>query len=136
MNPFTTEEALKTTARRPPVRTIDRDELRAKLARRDEFKLVMTLNEWAYRAKHIPGSLHFNRPEDMLAALRPDDEIVVYCSNEDCLASHAAYYSLLDHGYKNVRRYSGGLIDWEEGGLPLEGDWVTAPPASPAPGTP
>jgi rhodanese-related sulfurtransferase len=136
MNPFTTEEALKTTARRPPVRTIDRDELRTKLARGDDFKLVMTLNEWAYRAKHIPGSLHFNRPEDMLAALGPDDEIVVYCSNEDCLASHAAYYSLLDHGYKNVRRYSGGLIDWEEGGLPLEGDWVTAPPASPGPGKP
>ena len=134
MNPFTTEEGLKTTATRPPVRTIDRDELRQKLARGDHFKLVMTLNEWAYRAKHIPGSLHFNRPEDMLMALRPEDEIVVYCSNEDCLASHAAYYSLLDHGYQNVRRYSGGLIDWEEGGLPLEGDWVIAPPA-PSPTT-
>ena len=79
------------------------------------------------------GGGYFDR---FLAALRPDEEIVVYCSNEDCLASHAAYYSLLDHGYKNVRRYSGGLIDWEEGGLPLEGDWVTAPPVAPAPGKP
>src|SRR5439155_6987879 len=81
---------------RPPVRTIDRDELRAKLAGRDPFKLVMTMNEWGYRTKHIPGSLHFNTPEQMLAALGKDEDIVVYCSNVDCHASVAAYYALLD----------------------------------------
>ena len=112
---------------RAPIRTIDREELRQKLQRGDHFKLVMTLNEWAFRAKHIPGSIHFNSPEEMLTGLSQDDEIVVYCSNVDCIASHAAYYSLVDHGYHNVRRYSGGLIDWEEAGLPLEGDWVIAP---------
>jgi rhodanese-related sulfurtransferase len=25
-------------------------------------------------------------------------------------------------GYKNVRRYAGGLSDWEAAGLPLEGE--------------
>jgi hypothetical protein len=28
------------------IRTIDRDELKAKIERGDRFKLVMTLNEW------------------------------------------------------------------------------------------
>jgi rhodanese-related sulfurtransferase len=112
---------------RPPVRTIDREALRTKLAEDEALKLVMTLNEWGFRAKHIPGSLHFSTPQDMMAALGKDDEIVVYCSNVSCHASVAAYYGLLEHGYTNVRRYAGGLVDWEEAGLPLDGDW--APPS-------
>jgi len=105
-----------------PVRTIDRDELRQKLARGDRFKLVNCLNEWAFLAKHIPGSLHFNTPNEMLANLQKKNEIVVYCSNPECLASLAVYHRLLDHGYANVRRYAGGLVDWENAGLPLEGE--------------
>jgi hypothetical protein len=45
----------------------------------------MSLNEWAFDAKHIPGSIYFNTPDEMLAGLRKDDDIVVYCSNPDCL---------------------------------------------------
>jgi rhodanese-related sulfurtransferase len=26
-------------------------------------------------------------------------------------------------GYHNVRRYSGGLLEWEDAGLPLEGSF-------------
>jgi 3-mercaptopyruvate sulfurtransferase SseA len=51
---------------------------------------------------------------------------VVYCSNEDCIASQAAYRLLERHGYPNVRRYAGGLADWEAAGYPLEGDMVEA----------
>ena len=107
-----------------PVRTIDRDELKAKLDANDPFKLVMALNRWAYDAKRIPGSLHFDTPDDLYAALKPDDEIVVYCSHTDCLSSVALYRDLLRRGYTNVRRYAGGLLDWEDAGLPLEGSFV------------
>jgi len=107
-----------------PVRTIERAELRQKLARGGDFKLVMCLSEWAFQAKHIPGSIHFNTPEEMLAGLRKTDEIVVYCSNPACLASLAAYHRLVEHGYSNVRRYAGGLVDWEEAGLSVEGNWA------------
>jgi rhodanese-related sulfurtransferase len=105
-------------------RTIDREELRQKIERGDKLKLVMCLNEWAFIAKRIPGSIHFNTPAEMLAGLEKDDDIVVYCSNVACLASVAAYVRLVEHGYTNVRRYAGGLIDWEEAGLPLEGEWA------------
>ena len=115
--------------KRAPERTIDREQLREKIARGDDFKLVMALNEWAYRAKRIPGSLHFNTPAQMFAALGKNDDIVVYCSNVDCHASVAAYQALLEHGYTNVHHYRGGLLDWEDAGLPLEGEWVEAPPA-------
>jgi len=102
--------------------TIDREELHAKLDRGADFKLVMTLHDWAYRALHIPGSIHFPTVEDALEGLSIDDEIVVYCSNVDCVASQFAYRGLIENGYSNVRRYSGGLADWESAGLPLEGE--------------
>jgi len=79
----------------------------------------MTLRDWEFRAKHIPGSLHFRDVGEMLSALRKDDDIVVYCTNPSCLASVAAYHRLLQEGYANVRRYSGGIEDWEGAGLPL-----------------
>ena len=111
-----------------PVPEIDREALRARLARGDEFKLVMAAREWAFRAKHIPGSLHFKTPGQMLAGLGKDHEIVVYCSNADCHASLAVIQKLRAQGYHNVTHYSGGLIDWEDAGLPVEGDWANQPP--------
>lgn len=111
---------------REPIRTIDREELKAKLDRGEKFKLIMALNRWAFEAKHLPGSIHFDSPDELYAAAGPDDEIVVYCSNVDCLASVAMYRDLVGRGYRNVRRYSGGLLDWEDAGLPLEGRWAAA----------
>src|SRR5688500_95397 len=104
-----------------PIRTISREELRAKLDRRDDVKLIMALIRWAFVAKHIPGSMHFDTPDELYAATTPDDEVVVYCSHVDCLASVALYRDLVRRGYRNVRRYAGGLLDWEDAGLPLEG---------------
>ncbi|HEX3769871.1 MAG TPA: rhodanese-like domain-containing protein [Polyangiaceae bacterium] len=104
-----------------PVRTIDRDELRRELDARDpRFKLVMTLGDWEFRTKHIPGSLHYKDAAALLSALAKDDAIVVYCTNPPCLASVAAYHRLVQEGYTNVRRYAGGIEDWELAGLPLE----------------
>jgi rhodanese-related sulfurtransferase len=108
-----------------PIRTIGRDELRAKLDRGEDFALIMALNRWAFDAKHIPGSLHFDSPEELYAAVRPEDEVVVYCSHVDCLSSVALYRDLVARGYGNVRRYAGGLLDWEDAGLPLEGEWAS-----------
>lgn len=106
------------------MKLISRQELKEKLDRGDDFRLVMVLGEWAFRAKHIPGSIHFNTPEEGMAAVDKDEEIVVYCSGEVCIASLAAYTMLTANGYTNVRRYAGGLIDWEAAGYLLEGEMV------------
>jgi rhodanese-related sulfurtransferase len=107
-----------------PVATIARDELKGKLDKGEPIKLVMALNRWAFDAKHIPGSIHFDDPDDLYSSLQKDDEIIVYCSNVDCLSSVALYRALVERGYRNVRRYAGGLLDWEEAGLTLEGSSV------------
>ncbi len=59
-------------------RAIDRDELREKLERGDDFKLLMVLGEWGFRAKHIPGSLNLFSPDQVPKMLDHADEIVVY----------------------------------------------------------
>ena len=109
---------------RGPLATISREELKKKLESGEPVRLIMALNRWAFEAKHIPGSLHFDTPEELYAAVDPGEEVVVYCSNVDCLASVALYWALIDRGYSRVRRYAGGLIDWEDAGLPLEGGFV------------
>jgi rhodanese-related sulfurtransferase len=100
--------------------TITREELHRKLEQHDEFKLVMTLSAFAYESKHIPGSLHFETVDAALAALDPDDDIVVYCADVYCAASIYAYGLLEREGYRRVRRYAGGIADWEDAGYALE----------------
>ncbi len=100
---------------------ITREELKAKLDQGDDFKLGMTLGEWAFNMAHIPGSLNVSNEEQGRKLLSPGDEIVVYCSDVNCPASLAAYQILESHGFKNVRRYAGGLADWQAAGYPLAG---------------
>ncbi|MDW0149526.1 MAG: rhodanese-like domain-containing protein [Nitrososphaeraceae archaeon] len=104
---------------------ISKEELKQKLDRVDQFKLVNALGEWAFNAKHIPGSINISKIEDAKKILNPDDDIVIYCSNPSCIASIIGYQLLTRMGYKNVRRYAGGIEDWQEGGYPLEGDVVS-----------
>lgn len=102
---------------------IDREELKQKLDRRDDFKLIMVMGEWAFRAQHIPGSINMSQPTDA-TGLNKDDEIVVYCTGGACVASRSAWTILTDLGFGNVRRYAGGLEDWATAGYPLEGEMV------------
>jgi rhodanese-related sulfurtransferase len=108
------------------MRLISAQELKEKLDRGEPVKLVNALGDWEYRAAHIPGSLHFSTPEDTLKALDRDDEIVVHCSNPSCMASVMLYRFLERNGYRNIRRFAGGLQEWQQAGDPLEGDMAEA----------
>ena len=59
-------------------------------------------------------------------ALDPAEEIIVYRAHVHCPASIRAYRLLERSGYTRVRRYAGGIADWEEAGYPLAGDLVEA----------
>jgi len=106
------------------MRTISREELKQKLDRKEDFSLVMALGGCPINAKHIPGSIHFPTMREALASLNREDEIVVYCSDETCIASRALGQLLERNGYAHVLHYAGGLQEWELAGYPLEGDWV------------
>jgi rhodanese-related sulfurtransferase len=106
------------------MKTIGHEELKQMLDHQEDFRLVMALSEWAYQAKHIPGSFHFATSREALDALNKEDEIVVYCSDANCIASQAFGQLLERHGYTHVLHFAGGLEEWEQAGYPLEGQWV------------
>ena len=106
------------------INRINREELKSKLDQGENIKLLMTMNEWAYNTAHIPGSLYFNSPQEVMLTLNRDDEIVVYDTGNLCPASMRTYRLLQQKGYRNIREYNGGLMDWEAAGYPLEGKMV------------
>lgn len=106
------------------IEEISREELKTMLDEHENFKLVMTLGDWAFRAKRIPGSINAPSPQAGMVLLRPDEQIIVYCASPDCIASISAYHLLKRAGFKHVRRYAGGLSDWEAAGYPLEGEFA------------
>lgn len=99
---------------------IGREELKTKIDSGQPFRLVMVSGEWHFSQMRLPGSIQINTLETALATLRLDDEIVVYCTGGVCMASIQAYHTLKANGYQQVRRYEGGLIEWEAAGYPLE----------------
>ena len=69
---------------RRAVKTIGREELKAKMDRGEEFVLLEVLGEASYRREHLPGAVRYEG-KGMIADLLPDKgaELVAYCSNFD-----------------------------------------------------
>jgi len=112
-------------------KTIDRDELRRKLAGTNPPVLAEALPEMYFRDWHLPGARHLphDEVERLAAGVLPDKsaEIVVYCASRSCQNSHIAAVKLAQLGYENVAVYAGGKQDWSEAGLAVErGEALTA----------
>ncbi len=93
------------------MKLISREELKAKLDRGDNFKLVNASGEWAFNAKHAPGSINISKIEDARKFLDPNDDTVICCSNPSCIASIIGYQHLTNMGCSKVRRHAGGIVD-------------------------
>jgi rhodanese-related sulfurtransferase len=67
------------------VATVTRDELKQKIDRGDDFKLVETLAPHAYEHAHLPGAINLppDKVRDMAPSRLPDRgaEIIVYCQS-------------------------------------------------------
>jgi rhodanese-related sulfurtransferase len=95
----------------------------------------------SYNKGHIAGAINFEFPkevmkqwdeksmgqrtkqeyEQMLGAEK-DRTIVVYCGFVKCARSHNAAVYALELGYKNVKRYPGGIHAWRGAGHSLTKD--------------
>jgi rhodanese-related sulfurtransferase len=122
-NAETAVEAQQATASADPI-AITRDELKVRLGRGGDFKLVETLPPEQFRDGHLPGAM--NMPPDQVATLAPkllpdkQTEVITYCASRTCHASADAARELIKLGYTNVRHYAGGKADWRFAGLPVE----------------
>ncbi|MBA3791270.1 MAG: rhodanese-like domain-containing protein [Actinomycetota bacterium] len=64
------------------MKTITREELKARMDGEDTFILLEVLSEESYRRGHLPGAVHYEG-RDQVEGLAPDrnTEIIAYCSN-------------------------------------------------------
>lgn len=89
-----------------------------------EFKLIDVLPKESYEKEHIKGatSIPLDQIEtEALKTLKKNQTIVVYCASFDCQASTKAAEQLQKLGFKHILDYKGGLRDYKEKDLPLEG---------------
>ena len=114
------------------VAQIGRESLREMIDRGEEFVLVDARSPMSFAASHLPGAINFTPGWiDGRARRRIPDvetEIVVYCQGEDCESSVELANRFAELGYTNIRHYAGGISDWAEAGLPLDGGRVEQHP--------
>ncbi|MEX1014076.1 MAG: rhodanese-like domain-containing protein [Candidatus Paceibacterota bacterium] len=108
-------------------KVITTEELKNKIDSDEEFYLVDVLSSNSYEGRHIPTAINFSNGPDFLedfenkTEANKDDEIIVYCSSENCMASVQAAKTLEKAGYTNVVHYKDGLAGWQNAGYDFEG---------------
>jgi len=85
--------------------------------------VINVLDQDFYNDCHIKGSVNvaLDAIEQFSATLGKNTEIVVYCSNYQCSTSEYAAKKLKLLGYNHVYVYEGGIAEWYQKGLPVEG---------------
>ena len=64
------------------MKTIDREDLKGKMERGDDFVLLEVLSEQSYKRGHLPGAIQFPGGAE-ITDLLPDKntQVIAYCSN-------------------------------------------------------
>ncbi len=94
-----------------------------------EKKLRLVLDarpEFVYRQGHLPSAISFplvDFDERIVRFMRSVDRkkpILVYCSGPECTDSHTVAKRLIHLGYKNVKVFSGGFMQWQDKGYEIQ----------------
>lgn len=119
---------------------ITTQELKALRDKGQDMLIVDTMPyEDSYKKEHVPGAVQFLFPipdmnewnaeetggktqADYEALLGPDKDklIVIYCGFVKCTRSHNGAAWAVKMGYKNVKRYPGGIFAWKGAKYPVE----------------
>lgn len=89
--------------------------------------VVNVLGKTDYDKVHIKGSVSI--PFDLLEqgeldALEGNQTVITYCKSYTCGASKSAARILKDMGL-NAMAYEGGIEEWVQSGLPVDGNTVS-----------
>jgi rhodanese-related sulfurtransferase len=104
------------------IREVGVDEVKAMLARQEQFVLVDVREESEWNKDHLPGALHLGKGilERDIETRVPDPAtpLVLYCGGG--FRSALAADNLQKMGYRNVVSMDGGVREWREKSYPLE----------------
>jgi len=106
------------------MKTITKEELKEKIDRKENFRLVDVRDKPDYEKEHIVGALHFlisdMSQEKVNSMFNKDDLIVTYSEDRNCPAKRIAAQKLIDFGFVNVLAYEGSWKEWKDSGYPVE----------------
>ncbi|MCB8946067.1 MAG: rhodanese-like domain-containing protein [Ardenticatenaceae bacterium] len=88
-----------------------------------DFDNVLVLDvreQWEYDEGHIPGVtlIPMGEVASRLSEIPTDKEVIVTCRSGNRSGQVADF--LRQQGYDNVHNMSGGILAWQEAGLPVE----------------
>lgn len=104
---------------------------KAEVITQDDVKNIMKSNHTQFidmrgvaefKAGHLQqaDNIFVGTLEKNLDKVKKDQQIVVYCQSGD--RSAIGYSLLAKHGFKNVKSYMGGIVDWMNAGNPVVTD--------------
>lgn len=106
------------------MKTITREELKARLDAGEALTLIEALPRRYYDEGHLPGAINLphDQVRDLAPALLPDKgaSLVVYCASTECRNSRIAAQTLDSLGYGDVMEYVEGKADWADAGYALQ----------------
>lgn len=87
---------------------------------RDDVLVLDVREQWEYDEGHIPNVIHIpmNDIPNRLSEIPTDKEVVVTCRSGNRSGQVADF--LREQGYTNIHNMSGGILDWQAAGLPVE----------------
>ncbi|HUO05506.1 MAG TPA: rhodanese-like domain-containing protein [Candidatus Binataceae bacterium] len=100
-------------------------DLAAMIAAKNPPVYIYDANHWSLRSSvgMIPGAHLLTSPDqyDVTGTLPPDKhaELVFYCAETRCMASHEAARRATDAGYTDVSVMADGIIGWKSAGQPI-----------------
>jgi rhodanese-related sulfurtransferase len=106
----------------------------AKTPATNEAVFIDSRTREEYASGHIPGALSVPLQEMQRGAgkaddlhwpegtmpFSPDQILIVYCEGGDCRTSIALAQLIRRKGFKDIRIFSGGWVEWSAAGLPVE----------------
>ncbi|MFZ2278949.1 MAG: YceI family protein [Prosthecobacter sp.] len=106
-------------------------------AQKNTATLIHVLPEEHFACAHLPGAINACVYETIfpskVAELIPDKNapLIVYGAGGDSLDATTAAEKLTKSGYTNVAAFTGGIAEWKQNNLPLEGTHSESGTATP-----
>lgn len=105
------------------IATVTVEELDAKLAAGNAQAVDANRDETRKKLGVVPGAVLLTDSEAFQLSELPADkskELVFYCANTQCSASHQAAAKAMDAGYANVRVMPDGIAGWVKAGKKIQ----------------
>lgn len=103
---------------------VSADEVKQMIDNKEKVVLIDANGASTYKKGHLEGAVNLTPKQitaDSLAKVAPskDTTLVFYCGGFSCPSSAKAAKAAHEAGYTNLKKFPGGLEEWEQKGYPL-----------------